>query len=101
MTATIAAVALTSAANLKEAVMMTMRLMTVATLVLALAAAGCTTYYRVTDPGTKKAYYTDDFKRSGSTLQFKDHKSGADVTLPTSEVMEISKDEYKKSIEQK
>jgi hypothetical protein len=101
MTATIAAVALTSKANLKEAVMMSIRLMTVATLVLALAAAGCTTYYKVTDPGTKKAYYTDDFKRSGSTLQFKDQKSGADVTLPTSEVMEISEDEYKKAIEQK
>ena len=81
--------------------MMTMRLMTVATLVLALAAAGCTTYYKVTDPGTSKVYYTDDFKRSGSTLQFKDYKSGADVTLPASEVMEISKDEYKKNTEKK
>jgi hypothetical protein len=81
--------------------MMTMRLMTVATLVLALAAAGCTTYYRVTEPGESKVYYTDDFKRSGGTLQFKDHKSGAEVTLPASEVTEISKDEYKKGIEKK
>jgi outer membrane protein assembly factor BamE (lipoprotein component of BamABCDE complex) len=67
--------------------MMTMRLMTVATLVLALAAAGCTTYYRVTEPGESKVYYTDDFKRSGGT--------------PASEVTEISKDEYKKGIEKK
>lgn len=80
---------------------MTVRLMTVAALVLALAAAGCTSYYRVTDPGTSKTYYTDDFKRSGSSLQFKDHKTGADVTLPASEVMEISEDEYKKGTEKK
>ena len=81
--------------------MSTLRLMTAATLMLGLAAAGCTTYYRVTDPGTKKVYYTDDFKRSGSTLQFKDHETGADVTLPTSEVLEISEDEYKKGTAKK
>jgi hypothetical protein len=80
---------------------MTMRLMTVAALVLALAAAGCTTYYRVTDPGTGKTYYTNDFKRSGTALQFKDHKSGADVTLPASEVLEISKDDYMKNTEKR
>jgi hypothetical protein len=30
-------------------------------------------------------------------VQFKDAKSGADVTLPTSEVLEISSDDYKKN----
>jgi hypothetical protein len=75
--------------------------LTIAILVLVLAAAGCTTYYRVTDPGTGKTYYTDDFKRSGSAVQFKDHKSGAQVTLPASEVLEVSSDDYKKGIEKK
>jgi hypothetical protein len=74
----------------------------VATLMLTLAATGCgSTYYRVTDPGTGKTYYTDEVKRSGTTVQFKDHKSGAAVTLPASEILEVSKDEYKKNTEKK
>lgn len=82
--------------------MSTTRLTVVATLMLALAATGCsTTYYRVTDPGTGKTYYTDEIKRNGTTVQFKDHKSGAAVTLPASEVLEVPKDEYKKNTEKK
>jgi hypothetical protein len=78
------------------------RLMGVAALVLAMAVGGCgSTYYRVTDPSTQKTYYTEEVKRSGTTIQFQDQKSGAQVTLPASEIIEISKDEYKKNTEKK
>ena len=60
--------------------------------------AGCssTTYYRVTDPQSGKAYYTTKIKklRSGSA-EFVDAKSGQSVTLQSSEVQKISKEQYK------
>jgi uncharacterized protein YceK len=66
-------------------------------LAMVLATAGCTTYYRVTDPASGRMYYTDEIKRNQQgTVQFRDAKSGADVTLPTSEVLEISSD-FKKN----
>ncbi|HYS15490.1 MAG TPA: hypothetical protein VET45_01080 [Candidatus Binatia bacterium] len=67
-------------------------------LAMVLATAGCATYYRVTDPASGRAYYTEEIKRSQQgTVQFKDVKSGADVTLQASEVLEISSDEFKKN----
>ena len=67
-------------------------------LAMVLATAGCTTYYRVTDPASGRMYYTDEIKRNQQgTVQFRDVKSGADVTLPTSEVLEISSDDFKKN----
>jgi hypothetical protein len=82
--------------------MKTPRVRAIATLVLALAVGGCgSTYYRVTDPSTQRTYYTDEVKRSGTTVQFKDYKSGAEVTLPASEVLEISSDEFKKNTAKK
>ena len=58
--------------------------------------AGCTTYYRVTDPASGKEYYTtnvDDKGRSGA-VKITDDKTGSSVTLQSSEVREISEDEY-------
>ena len=67
-------------------------------LAVVLATTGCTTYYRVTDPASGRMYYTDEIKRSSQgTVQFRDAKSGADVTLQTSEVLEISSDDFKKN----
>ena len=68
-----------------------------ALLAIVLATAGCTTYYRVTDPSSGKMFYTDDVKRSGSAVMFKDAKSGSEVTLQASEVKEISQDEFIKN----
>jgi hypothetical protein len=68
-----------------------------ALLAIVLATAGCTTYYRVTDPGSGKMFYTDEVKRSGSAVMFKDAKSGSEVTLQASEVKEISQDEFMKN----
>jgi uncharacterized protein YdeI (BOF family) len=63
--------------------------------------AGCGgNYYRVNDPaGGDRQYYTSDIKetRTGA-ITFKDEKSGSVVTLQSSEVKEISKDEFKAGV---
>jgi hypothetical protein len=69
----------------------------IALLTIVLATAGCTTYYRVTDPGSGKMFYTTDIKRSGSAVMFKDDKSGSEVTLQASEIKEISSEDYQKN----
>jgi hypothetical protein len=63
---------------------------------LVLLAAGCTTYYKVTDPQSGREYYTDkiDSDRSG-VVKLKDARSKSTVTLQSSEVKEISSSEYK------
>jgi hypothetical protein len=69
---------------------------TVLTLLSMVLATGCTTYYRVTDPASRHVYYTDEIKRrERGTIQFRDAKSGADVTLQASEVLEVSSDEFR------
>jgi hypothetical protein len=56
-----------------------------------LFAAGCTTYYRVTDQSTRRAYYITDIDRTDSgAVRFYDEKS-ASVTLQSSEIVEILK----------
>ena len=67
-----------------------------ALLAIVLATAGCTTYYRVTDPQSGKIFYTDEIKRSGSAVMFKDAKSGAEVTLQASEVLQIPSEDFQK-----
>jgi hypothetical protein len=68
-----------------------------ALLAIVLVSAGCTTYYRVTDPSSGRMYYTDDIKRSGSAVMFKDAKSGSEVTLQASEIKEISSEDFQKN----
>jgi len=63
--------------------------------------AGCFgSYYVVRDPASGTQYYTTDVGRAGvsGAVKFKDAKSGSEVTLQSSEVKEISKDDYKKAI---
>lgn len=67
-------------------------------LAVALATAGCTTtYYRVTDPLSGRIYYTDDISRRDPGIRFRDAKSGADVSLSSSEVLAISADDFTKN----
>jgi hypothetical protein len=60
---------------------------------------GCGNYYRVNDPAGDRMYYTSDIeeKKTGA-ITFKDEKSGSVVTLQSSEVKEISRDEYKEAV---
>ena len=58
--------------------------------------AGCSSHYRVTDPSSGKTYYTtkiNDAGRAGA-VKIKDDRTGSTVTLQSSEVKEISEDEY-------
>ena len=58
-------------------------------------AAGCTHYYMVSDPAGTKAYYTTEIDTiKGGAIKIRDEKTGADVTLQSSEVREISKKEF-------
>jgi len=63
---------------------------------LALLLAGCASYYKVTDPTSGKNYYAKSVKeKSDGSVRFKDESTGGNVTLQSSEVLEISKDEFK------
>jgi hypothetical protein len=73
------------------------RLMIATVVLLAVVASGCTTYYRVKDTTSGRTYYTEDIKRRNGTVVFRDTKSGAEVTLPSSEISEIQEEEYKKN----
>ena len=73
------------------------------TLMLTLAMGclgGCASYYRVEDPTSDRVYYTRQVGRSGSRgfVKFKDGKTGAEVTLHSSEVAKISEYEFNKSV---
>lgn len=68
---------------------------------LMITTVGCSSsYYRVTDPASGKAYYTtkiDEAGRAGA-VKIKDAKTGSTVTLQSSEVKEISSKEYEAGI---
>lgn len=67
---------------------------------LSMVIAGCTNYYRVTDPSSGKAYYTTKVHEAGrgGAVKIKDEKTGSTVTLQSSEIKEISSDEYEAGI---
>ena len=64
---------------------------------LTMLVAGCTTYYQVTDPASGKSYYTTKVGGVGAAgaVKIKDNKTGNTVTLQSSEVKDISEEEYK------
>jgi len=53
--------------------------------------AGCSGYYRVTDPASGKQFYTHSVDRSDRQgyIEFTDVVTGAEVTLQSSEVKKI------------
>ncbi len=60
---------------------------------------GCTSYRKVTDLNSGKAYYTTQVKYKGSgSVDIKDGKTGARIVLPSSEVQKITKAEYNHGI---
>jgi hypothetical protein len=63
---------------------------------LLITVTGCSSHYRVTDPASGKMYYTtkvEDAGRGGA-VKIKDERTGSTVTLQSSEVREISAEEY-------
>ncbi len=67
---------------------------------LTIMTVGCSSYYRVTDPASGKAYYTTKVGEAGraGAVKIKDAKTGSTVTLQSSEVKEISAKEYEAGI---
>jgi hypothetical protein len=66
---------------------------------LILVVTGCTHYYRVTDPGSGKTYYTTDIHEDrGGAVKIKDDRTRSTVTLQSSEVRELSEDEYEAEV---
>jgi hypothetical protein len=58
-------------------------------------AAGCTTYYRISDQTSGRVYYTTDYDRAdGGAVIFDDAKSRSKVTLQSSEIREISRADF-------
>ena len=63
---------------------------------MALLVAGCASYYRVIEPVSGRDYYTMDIGHYGTgSVTFEDDRTGAEVTLQSSEVIEISQDEFR------
>ncbi|WP_455378653.1 hypothetical protein [Petrachloros mirabilis] len=63
--------------------------------------AGCTHYYKVSDPAGHKDYYTTEIETANSgAIKIKDKKSGAVVTLQSSEVKEISEKEFEAGVKE-
>ena len=73
-------------------------LKTLVVVLLMFALAACAHYYKVTDPGSGKVYYTEKVKRDGSAVQFKDSQTGSETTLQSSEVAEVSKQTYQEAV---
>jgi hypothetical protein len=56
-------------------------------------------YYKVNDPAGDRKYYTTDIDKTKSgAITFKDKKSGGVVTLQSSEVKEISEEEFNAAV---
>ena len=62
--------------------------------------AGCGgNYFKVNDPAGDRLYYTTEIDQSkGGAITFKDKKSGSKVTLQSSEVKDISKEEFESGV---
>jgi hypothetical protein len=68
-------------------------------LSLLLSLAGCTNYYRILDQSTRRTYYATDFDRTYSgAVRFYDEKSLSEVTLQSSEIIEISKSTFEDAV---
>jgi hypothetical protein len=79
--------------------MSTLRAMVVVLLAVSLTA--CAHYYKVTDPASGKVFYTEDVKRNGSAVEFKDAQNESVVTLQNSSVQEIDKQAYEAGVAKK
>jgi hypothetical protein len=74
------------------------RIATCIALSLTLGLSGCTTFYMVKDPTSGSEYYTTKVKKSHNAVIFKDAKTSAEVTLESSQVLEITKDQYQAAV---
>lgn len=67
-------------------------------IAVALLAACGGKYYEVTATDSGKSYYTRDVDRKNGHVEFTDKASGDEVTLDSSEVREITPQQYKNAV---
>ncbi|MCP4834458.1 MAG: hypothetical protein GY895_06785 [Phycisphaera sp.] len=60
---------------------------------VAFVATGCS-YYKITDPTTDKAYYTEKYD-SNDGVSFTDAATGKEVTIQNAEIEDISGSDFK------
>jgi hypothetical protein len=73
-----------------------------ACLCLPLLVSGCASYHSVTDPTTKKVYYTKHLRKTGSgAVVFKDAATKEKVTLQNSEIRKVKRGEYNQAVPKK
>lgn len=66
---------------------------------LVIIISGCSSYYRVVDPTTDKAYYTTEINElRGGAVRLKDDKTQRTVTVTNSEIEKISEKEYNQGL---
>ena len=66
--------------------------------VLLAGCSGSSGYFMVRDPGSATPYYTTNIDTEGSAVKFRDEKTGSAVTLQSSEVKKISKEDFTKGM---
>ena len=77
------------------------KLLPLGTCLFVLLTSGCTSYYRITDQATRRTYFAMGYDRTSSgAVQFYDEKSRADVTLQSSEIIEITRDDFNSGLRQ-
>ena len=69
---------------------------TACTVLLAACSGSSSGFFMVRDPGTVTPYYTTKIEEDGTAVKFKDEQSGSAVTLQSSEVKKISKQDFMK-----
>ena len=71
-------------------------------LFITVCLSGCTSYYKVKDTQSGRVYYTTEVdRRESGSVTFIDANTGWDTTIKSSEVLEISEDEYKANTKEK
>jgi hypothetical protein len=67
-------------------------------VLLTVGLTACAHYFKVAEPGSGKVFYTEDIKRNGSAVEFKDAQTGGMVTLQNSEITQLDKQAYQTAV---
>jgi hypothetical protein len=64
-----------------------------------LIGCGGSHYYKITDPVSKNVYFSKEYEKTKTGgVEFKDARTGAVVTIQSSEIKEISRDTFDEEI---